>query len=469
MLVSDRNAYRNGDDSSCAGGLGVVSTPRDSPESGGGRVYALKSAGRAGIPLAGSPHTGPSRFASPAVCLSARGTGDARDETGGAEARECVRRPPVSVPALLSMGHKPSFANKPLRVWDEGSRVDVPAIISLRPSKGENLAPGNTGKRGKVSTFSNKSRRNLSRTLGTMIRAEESYTMALTLPGDLGGIEPVFALECFAKLSRRFTANPAFATVSAFWKRELQNRGAVHWHLLVYGVSDPFLREKVRGWLVTQWNGLICERSPETAREHHRWWHARAENFAAVKDMANYFAKYIGKDPDVTGALPGRWWGSWNKKKLPVAECRESDQPESVKVAIHRVFRKLRANRMNEGKHRAITARAWQSRSPFADRPLSRWDIQRLRMGYTPEGRNPRFARFILACIEASAKHAGLRYGKARFKGNVPNTASMVLLGAGMPDVARRLLEWVASEYLYEMGDFSIALRPCVHFFEERG
>lgn len=434
-------------------------TPSDS-RSGQGRVYVLQPSLRTGIPSTSRPFSTPSPLVA-AFEDSPLRTGAPEGDAGMADASDSERRRPASAAALLSMGHNPSPAFKPpvVRLWLDGSRADCPGIPSLRPGNGKTLRPGNDSKRGKVCEFTQKSRRNLVRKLGEFRQDAKSFTMALTLPGKWDHLETAEILEAFAKLERRYSATPRFRSVPIVWKREIQQRGAVHWHFLIYcplaGYEGAALMDDVRSWIARQWNSLVCARSTDEEREHHRWWHSRDENFQPVDDMAAYFAKYMGKDETATGALPGRWWGSWNKAALPLSECEATDVPLAVAVDVHRAFRKIRQKRADAGKQRAIAAMLWNKgmgKSWFdMSRPLSLWDLERLRMGYCPEGRNPRWARFLLHCSMHSAKNSGFRWGKFKFKGEASATASVVLVGKSAPATGRALLNWSAERHGVEL------------------
>lgn len=387
---------------------------------------------------------------------------------GRVDARDSARRPPPADAALLSMGHNPSPSNPHppvVRLWTEGTRADCPSIPNLRPPRcGVTLRPGNDSKRGSVTEFSAKSRRNLVRKLGTLKTSAKCFTMALTLPGKMEHLTRETILEAFAKLERRYSARARFASVPIVWKREIQKRGAVHWHLLIYcpldGYEGAALMNEVHAWFVRQWNSLVCAGADDETREHHRWWHSKGENFQPVKDMAGYFAKYLGKDEDASGALPGRWWGSWNKSALPESPCDATFVPIPVAVDVHRAFRKIRQKRANEGKQKAIAARLWSSNSGNSvfekGRTVSLWDLERLRMGYGPNGRDARYARFLLAYHEHTAKLSGLRWGKFRFNGDGANTASIVLVGKDAPNIGLRLLGWSAERHGVELrlGDY---------------
>lgn len=366
-------------------------------------------------------------------------TTDRPAKAGEADARDSGRRS-AALAALLSLGHKSSLPI--LKIWTEGARVDIPAIPNFHPKHLNPLPlePPSNAKRGCVSEFTPKSRRNLQRTLATMKIAEESYTMALTLPGgdDANILPHETVIRSFRTLLRRFANVSAFKGVSGFWKRELQMRGALHYHLLVYGISCPVARARFQTWIVGVWNKLVCVGLTDTQVEHHRWWHARAENMQQVEDMSGYFAKYLGKE-DVTGALRGRWWGSFNKQALPVSMQERAVLTEKAAVLIHRVARKLRQVKANAGKHRAISKR--MEKTGFK---LSEMQLFRLRSGYDIQGYRTPFAATYLACHKKSCKFEGVRPGKFRFRGAAPMQASIVLCGKRAPSILARLVAYAS-------------------------
>lgn len=341
--------------------------------------------------------------------------------------------PPLPVPSLLSMGHKSSPSI--LRVWDRGSRADFPASRDWVPSTN-----GGGGLRGKVTFFSSKSRKRLQREIARIDVDAETYTMALTLPGGGVVLAHEVVMAAFKVLNRRIAARWGKLGVCGFWKRELQKRGALHYHLLLYGLADSELRAKFHTWIVQQWNSLLCEGLSAEQREHHRWFHARPEeNMQLVSDsdkMNGYFEKYIGKDVDSDEPIPGRWWGSFNKDFLPFVEASDSVMDRKAAAIANRLARKARMNRVNFAKARSEQRKLKDaSAGPLA---LTPWQVHRLRCGYDLEGfRNPDAARLILECYRIMCRQVGVKPGKARFVG-VPG-GKIVLCGRYAPGFARQV------------------------------
>jgi hypothetical protein len=288
------------------------------------------------------------------------------------DARASVRRAAAG-DARLSIGHNPTLVqdqdvtepDKPsprvFKVWKKGARADFPGI----PNEGGkgNQNPPSGAVRGDVLTFSRASRLNLMRTLATVETAAVGYTMALTLPGRFEHLSRAFVKRCFLRLCDQFTAkaakDPDFREVSFFWKQELQKRGAIHFHLLLYGITNYDERSnlwKVQKWIAHKWNELVAVGISEEERHQHLAWHRHHSNFDKVANIHGYFAKYLGKDEaDLVAdeAIPGRWWGRVNSKAIPFAVCSDLELPPQMAVYSQRIARRIRQKRADAAKHRA--------------------------------------------------------------------------------------------------------------------
>lgn len=120
------------------------------------------------------------------------------------------------------------------------------------------------------------------------------------------------------RLQRRFNKT----RLSFVWRMEFQERGAVHFHIICFGL--PFIpKEKVQ----SLWGEVTCQHRPFT----------RIEMIFSSKKIMNYVGKYVAKvNPPQSGGfnLPtylaayqqqhgdeiGRVWGVIGKKYLPMAE-----------------------------------------------------------------------------------------------------------------------------------------------------
>ena len=375
------------------------------------------------------------------------------DERPGtaADARASGHRPAPAL-ALLSLGHNSSSSKKHLNVWQEGSRADFPGIPNLNPNRIDpGFSPGQPGdtRRGVIKEFSHKSRTRMQRSLATIKRVEVAYTMALTVPGNAEPFDHAFVMEAFTRIMRRLSASARFSDVSGYWKRELQKRGEIHYHLLLYGLAEDATRAGFQAWMVEQWVSLFAPRLTDEEQEHHRWWHARAENMGLVRDFSGYLSKYISKDEDETGRLPGRWWGSFNKRKLPVSSKSEAATDIKQNILLHRLTRKRRQKGMNAARHWKI-AKASGLVDSSGNPLVSEFELISLQCqvkklkrmeGLTLENAPPGSLHALTMVYAAS--QVGLRWGKARFKGKVPKTAPIVLCGPSAPHFATKALEFV--------------------------
>jgi hypothetical protein len=375
-------------------------------------------------------------------------------------------QPAAAASALLSMGHISSAAsstpekkgkryilNAPpavlptelggvLKFWQEGSRADLPGIPDLNPNKQENpwaASQANRPPRGNITEFSGRSRLRLKRSLATMKRTEPAHTMVLTLPGcEVKRFAPAFITEAFTKVLRRLSSTSRFDGVSGYWKRELQKRSAIHYHLVLYGIADDALRAEFQTWLVRQWTSFFADSLTEKQREDHRWWHARPENMQQVRDFTDYFSKYLGKDEEASGGLPGRWWGSFNKARLPAAPQAQAELGNAAAVCFHRLARKRRQKQIARGKH--ATAKL----DKFGCLNVTPVQLWRLRSGYDLDGyRNQEGARVLLSLHQFARRSVEQCPRTDRFRGTIPNTAPIVLCGPHVHTFVEKAVDFV--------------------------
>jgi hypothetical protein len=354
------------------------------------------------------------------------------------------------------MGHISSFLepepekivpSRLLQWWATGSRADFPSIPDLNP-RGEVSAVGNpdpeASKRGVISEFSDRSRLRYARFLCTVNLEVVPFTMMFTMPGGDGPIENSSADKGMKILKGRVASHPEFRLLGISWKREIQARGALHWHWLIWGLADdPDLRQRFHTWAAHQWNKLLCSGMNEKGRLDHLRVHLSEKNMEEVKNTA-YFAKYLGKSCEV-GSLPGRWWGRINARSIPYAEKTAAEIDLAVAVLLNRMARKARQKRANVAKQNAINRALSDQAGLFSE--MTPWKLQTLRMGYTFEGyRDAETARWQLECYLMICKHRGVRPGKFEFRGKVPKQAAITICGKHAPAFAVQALVYATNE-----------------------
>jgi hypothetical protein len=206
--------------------------------------------------------------------------------------------------------------------------------------------------RDRVRGFSRASRRNLLLRLASINRrAFRAFKgriifVTLTYPGEYPQ-DPILCkghLKAFRKRLQR-----KFKSFAAFWRMGIQERGAWHFHLLLFvGPSFGPIGE-LRRFISTCWHEVTGKVS-----EGHLRAGTRVEAVKRWRQATSYVERYMAKPEEFPqGLQTGRIWGIWNENLLPV-------QWEKVEVSlrdafrIRRIYRKL-ARRKGSGSLRRIT------------------------------------------------------------------------------------------------------------------
>jgi hypothetical protein len=139
------------------------------------------------------------------------------------------------------------------------------------------------------------------------------------------------------------------SVLAAFWRLGIQQRGAWHFHLLLFlGQSFGSLKE-LRRFVSSSWHEATGKVS-----EGHLRVGTRVEAVRRWKEATSYAERYVAKPEGFPeGVETGRIWGIWNEEFLPV-------RWETVGVGlrdayrIRRIYRKL-ARRKGGGPISRIT------------------------------------------------------------------------------------------------------------------
>jgi hypothetical protein len=238
--------------------------------------------------------------------------------------------------------------------------------------------------------------------------------------------------------------------VGWLWKQELQKRGAVHFHLALYGLLETE-RLLVQTWFAENWNDLICEKSTEEERRKHFVQHMRQDNFQEIRDFAGYFAKYLGKDAEAqisAEPIPGRWWGIVNRKCIPWAELAEIELPARVRLHAQRVARKLRQKRADAAKYRAqmkqigmVNLIGDEEGPPVVSqfRYTCGRRLENTKIASSETFISEHYLDFRAILARLTAKEKGVRVGKCKF----PNTmkfATVKMIGKNAPALVGKIL-----------------------------
>lgn len=169
------------------------------------------------------------------------------------------------------------------------------------------------GKRGAVTEFSAGSRRRLLRLIARLEKTRTTF-ITLTYPAEFP--DPRTAKEHLRALFERIRRR--VPETSGIWRLELQERGAPHFHLLMFNL--PYISfETLRAW----WREIIGVIDSVTV-------FVRIELVRSWRGVMSYASKYVAKRSEAGQAAlfnivaylhaVGRWWGIFQAKVLPYAE-----------------------------------------------------------------------------------------------------------------------------------------------------
>lgn len=214
---------------------------------------------------------------------------------------------------------KPAKRKEPVTVpfveWRRGASI-------LKVSKAEPTEQHGGGKRGIVKGFSRGSRRRLmTRIAGVKRDAFLPCFVTLTYPNIFP--EPKQSkkhLKAFIMRLKR-----AFPAAGIIWKLEPQQRGAPHYHLLVWGSTE----KNLRAWVPEAWHEIAGGGDPL-----HLLWHEGklgkgnrhcTQKVNSFKGVWAYASKYLGKTFEVAGwdsKAVGRFWAVVNPDNIPFGELQ---------------------------------------------------------------------------------------------------------------------------------------------------
>jgi hypothetical protein len=186
-------------------------------------------------------------------------------------------------------------------------------------------------------------------------------------------VESKIHLDNFIKRFRR-----RFPKAGWIWKLEPQERGAPHFHLLVWGVD--FIR--LSFWVPGTWFAIAGGGDPK----HLAWHEGRCghgnkhcvERVRSFKGVWFYASKYLGKKFEVAGwnnKWTGRYWGVIAPENIPFGELRELVITRRQAVQIMRYQRRFSRSKKVQGKKIRKLRGDRRSLSIFCD--ASQW-VERL-------------------------------------------------------------------------------------------
>jgi hypothetical protein len=208
------------------------------------------------------------------------------------------------------------------------------------------------GIRDRVRGFSRASRRNLLLRLASINRRafrafkRKMIFVTLTYPKQYPE-DPELCKRHLKALRKRLQRE--YGSFAAFWRLGIQNRGAWHFHLLLFVGPSIGPIGKLRRFISTSWYEVTGKVS-----EGHLHAGTRVVAVKKWKQATSYVERYLAKVEEFPeGLQTGRIWGIWNKELLPVRwETAEVSLRDAFR--IRRIYSKL-AKRTGSGSLRRIT------------------------------------------------------------------------------------------------------------------
>lgn len=173
-----------------------------------------------------------------------------------------------------------------------------------------------TPKRGRIRSFSAQSRRRLLRFMARLKTGQVRATfITLTYRGYPSNAEAKKHLHAFAEVLRR-----EFPQASAVWRMEFQERGSIHFHLLVFNLPYWEWKKILAVWkrITNQNKARIDVRLVKSRRgvmSYVAKYIAKVER--RIKKTFLVFVPYLHKGRKWR---KGRFWGYHNKKLLPLGQ-----------------------------------------------------------------------------------------------------------------------------------------------------
>jgi hypothetical protein len=208
------------------------------------------------------------------------------------------------------------------------------------------------GRRGRVTGFSAQSRRRFIRKLASI--DEKAYrpnqvlfisiTYHRTWPED-----PAVQYGQLKRWHRRVERR--YGPIPLFWKKELQRRGAPHYHLVVFLPAELATERRIGEFVdfaTESWIDVVA--GPSDCRELMARHALRCTRKGSWRSLITYASKRMSNTDEAgDGRSTGRIWGSLRAKELPVShEIVPVTYPDFLR--LRRTFGKIAE--AGQGRHR---------------------------------------------------------------------------------------------------------------------
>lgn len=242
-----------------------------------------------------------------------------------------------------------------VRMHYEGSLIRIDGIPGWSEYENEKKS-----KRGAVKGFSTKARSRMLQLVASLKAKVLPHFVTLTYPREWENDPRAWKtdLDTFGKWLQR-----AYPTASFIWKLEPQQRGAPHFHLLVFGIaflpwqivamrwaeivnrrklpqSFPVERGKYGALIFHEW--VCCNIDDHAVIDHIRAG-VKVEAIRSRNGVMRYCGKnYMGKECELPEGWEkvGRFWGIVGRKNLPRSAVIRLDLSRDALVRVRRTVRR---------------------------------------------------------------------------------------------------------------------------------
>jgi hypothetical protein len=218
----------------------------------------------------------------------------------------------------------------------------------IKVSRGRGGVQVGGGRRGVVKGFSGDARRRLLFTIASVEReAELPCFVTLTYPEKFPS--PLESKTHLKNFQKRFLR--AFPWGGYIWKLEPQERGAPHFHLLVWGVPEFALVS----FVPQAWFEIAGDLDPKHLTFHEGGFNNQhcVQRVRTWRGVWSYASKYLGKTFDVSGwsdIWTGRFWAVVNREKIPFGELVVTDIDISLVNDVRRYKRRFTKTKYKKNK-----------------------------------------------------------------------------------------------------------------------
>lgn len=194
-------------------------------------------------------------------------------------------------------------------------------LVCVSPIAGSMYRSRGGGVRGAIQGFSRESRCRMLRILAKVRRdaLQEAVFITLTYPGRWWPGSPSAWKRDLDSLLKRIARR--YPQASAMWRMEAQERGAPHFHLLVFGA----------GFIPHEWTARVWWEVVGSGDLSHLRAGTETRGIVSPHQAVYYVAKYAAKADDgrdyldgpggVPVVMTGRQWGVWHRRLMPFGDA----------------------------------------------------------------------------------------------------------------------------------------------------